>query len=77
MLAIKELDQVCTRIEHGQAPHQRPQSETPIPVNVIRVVNRAREIAPASLQGIQRNRLETMTEKAIEVAAFYQAKQPK
>jgi hypothetical protein len=57
LLAVKELDQVRTRIERGEAPHERLQSETSIPVNVIRVVNRAREIAPISLQGIQPNQV--------------------
>jgi hypothetical protein len=65
--AIKELDQVLTRTERGQAPHQRQEHIYRVPETVTRVVDRARAIAPASLQGMQLAEVERMTAKAVDV----------
>lgn len=65
--AIKELDQVLTRTERGQAPHQRQEHIYRVPETVTRVVDRARAIAPTSLQGMQLAEVERMTAKAVDV----------
>lgn len=66
--AIKELDQVLTRTERGQAPHQRQEHIYRVPETVTRVIDRARAIAPTSLQGMQLAEVERMTAKAVDVA---------
>jgi hypothetical protein len=65
---VKELDQVLTRTERGQAPYQRPEHVYRLPDTVTRVVDRARAIAPTSLQGMQLAEVERMTAKAVDVA---------
>jgi hypothetical protein len=65
--AIKELDQVLTRTERGQAPHQRQEHIYRVPETVTRVVDRARAIAPTTLQGMQLAEVERMTAKAVDV----------
>lgn len=67
-VAVKELDEVLTRTERGLAPWQRPEHIYRVPETVTRVVDRARAIAPASLQGMQAAELERMTAKAVDVA---------
>ena len=68
VVMVKELDQVLTRTERGLAPWQRPEHIYQMPETVTRVVDRARAIAPASLQGMQLDEVERMTAKAIDVA---------
>lgn len=68
VVMVKELDQVLTCTERGLAPWQRPEHIYRVPETVIRVVDRARAIAPASLQGIQLAEVERMTAKAVDVA---------
>lgn len=68
VVKIKELDQIRTRIEQGLAPWQRPEHLYLVPETVTRVVDRARAIAPASLQGMQAAEVERMTAKAVDVA---------
>lgn len=67
-VAVKELDEVLTRTERGLAPWQRPEHIYRVPETVTRVVDRARAIAPASLQGMQAAEVERMTAKAVDVA---------
>lgn len=68
VVKVKELDQVLTRTERGLAPYQRPEHVYQVPETVTRVVDRARAIAPASLQGMQLAEVERMTAKAVDVA---------
>lgn len=67
-VTVKELDQVLDRTERGLAPWQRPEHIYRVPETVTRVVDRARAIAPASLQGMQAAEVERMTAKAVDVA---------
>lgn len=67
-VTVKELDQVLDRTEQGLAPWQRPEHIYRVPETVTRVVDRARAIAPASLQGMQAAEVERMTAKAVDVA---------
>jgi hypothetical protein len=67
-VAVKELDEVLTLTERGLAPWQRPEHIYRVPETVTRVVDRARAIAPASLQGMQAAEVERMTAKAVDVA---------
>jgi hypothetical protein len=67
-VTVKELDQVLDRTERGLAPWQRPEHIYRVPEAVTRVVDRARAIAPASLQGLQATEVERMTAKAVDVA---------
>ena len=67
-VTVKELDQVLDRTERGLAPWQRPEHIYRVPESVARVVDRARAIAPASLQGMQAAEVERMTAKAVDVA---------
>ncbi|PYD84738.1 hypothetical protein DNF23_52760, partial [Pseudomonas syringae pv. pisi] len=67
-VTVKELDQVLERTERGLAPWQRPEHIYRVPETVTRVVDRARAIAPASLQGMQAAEVERMTAKAVDVA---------
>lgn len=68
VVMVKELDQVLDRTERGLAPWQRPEHIYRVPETVTRVVDRARAIAPASLQGMQAAEVERMTAKAVDVA---------
>lgn len=68
VVMVKELDQVLTRTERGLAPWERPEHIYRVPETVTRVVDRARAIAPASLQGLQATEVERMTAKAVDVA---------
>lgn len=68
IVKVKELDQVLTRTERGLALWQQPQHIYRVPEIVTRVVDRARAIAPASLQGMQLAEVERMTAKAADVA---------
>jgi hypothetical protein len=68
VVMVKELDQVLTRTERGLAPWERPEHIYRVPETVTRVVDRARAIAPASLQGMQIAEVEKMTAKAVDVA---------
>lgn len=68
VVMVKELDQVLDRTERGLAPWQRPEHIYWVPETVTRVVDRARAIAPASLQGMQAAEVERMTAKAVDVA---------
>jgi hypothetical protein len=67
-VTVKELDQVLDRTERGLAPWQRPEHIYRVPETVTRVVDRARAIAPASLQGMQAAEVERVTAKAVDVA---------
>ena len=67
-VTVKELEQVLDRTERGLAPWQRPEHIYRVPETVTRVVDRARAIAPASLQGMQAAEVERMTAKAVDVA---------
>lgn len=67
-VTVKELDQVLDRTERGLAPWQRPEHIYRVPETVTRVVDRARAIAPASLQGMQAAEVERMAAKAVDVA---------
>lgn len=67
-VTVKELDQVLDRTERGLTPWQRPEHIYRVPETVTRVVDRARAIAPASLQGMQAAEVERMTAKAVDVA---------
>lgn len=64
---FKELDQVLNRTERGLAPWQRPEHIYRVPETVTRVVERARAIAPTSLQEMQLAEVERMTAKAVDV----------
>ncbi len=66
--AAQELGQILERSERGQALHQRPEHIYRVPETVGRVVNKARAIAPNSLQGMQLAEVERMTAKAADVA---------
>lgn len=66
--AAQELGQILERSELGQALHQRPERTYSVPETVGRVVNKARAIAPNSLQGMQLAEVERMTAKAADVA---------
>lgn len=68
VVMVKELDQVLTRTERGLAPWERPEHIYRVPETVTRVVDRARTIAPASLQGLQAAEVERMTAKAVDVS---------
>ena len=68
VVMVKELDQVLDRTERGSAPWQRPEHIYRVPETVTRVVDRARTIASASLQGMQAAEIERMTAKAVDVA---------
>lgn len=68
VVMVKELDQVLTRTERGLAPWERPEHIYRVPETVTRVVDRARAIAPVSLQGLQATEVEKMTAKAVDVA---------
>lgn len=68
VVMVKELDQVLDRTERGLTPWQRPEHIYRVPETVTRVVDRARAIAPASLQGMQAAEVERMTAKAVDVA---------
>lgn len=67
-VTVKELDQVLDRTERGLAPWQRPEHIYRVPETITRVVDRARAIAPASLQGMQAAEVERMTAKVVDVA---------
>ena len=75
VVMVKELDQVLDRTERGLAPWQQPQHIYRVPEIVTRVVDRARAIAPASLQGMQLAEVEKMTAKAVDVSWKAQASQ--
>jgi hypothetical protein len=66
--AAQELGQILERSERGQALHERPAHIYRMPETVGRVVNKARAIAPNSLQGMQLAEVERMTDKATDVA---------
>jgi hypothetical protein len=66
--AAQELGQILERSERGQALHERPEHIYRVPETVGRVVNKARAIAPNSLQGMQLAEVERMTAKAADVA---------
>jgi hypothetical protein len=68
VVMVKELDQVLTRTERGLAPWERPEHIYRVPETITRVVDRARAIAPASLQGLQAAEVERMTAKAVDVS---------
>jgi len=67
VVMIGELNEVLTRTERGQAPYHRPAHIYRVPEIVSRVVDRARTIAPASLQGVQLAEIERMAAKAVDV----------
>jgi len=66
--AVTELGQILVNVEEGQALHQRQANSYNLPELVGRVVNKARAIAPNSLQGMQLADVERMTAKAAEVS---------
>jgi hypothetical protein len=65
--AAQELGKILERSERGQALHERPAHSYNLPEVVGRVLNKARSIAPNSLQGMQLADVERMTAKAAEV----------
>jgi hypothetical protein len=67
VVMIGELNEVLTRIERGQPPYHRPEHIYRVPDTVARVVDQARAIAPASLQGMPLAKIEQMTVKAVDV----------
>jgi hypothetical protein len=64
----RELVDVVQRSDLGQALYARPEHVYRIPESVGRVVEKARTIAPNSLQGMQLAEVERMTTKAVDVA---------
>jgi len=66
--AVTELGQILVNVEQGQALHQRQANSYNLPEVIGRVVNKARAIAPNSLQGMQLADVERMTAKAAEVS---------
>lgn len=63
----QELAKIAAR-EPGQAPYELRKHSYTVPNAVERVVNKARAIAPNSLQGMQLAEVERMTAKAADVA---------
>jgi hypothetical protein len=66
--AVTELGQILVNVEQGQALHQRQANSYNLPEVIGRVVNKARAIAPNSLQGMQLADVKRMTAKAAEVS---------
>jgi len=66
--AAQELGKILTRSEPGQAPYELKKHSYTVPEVVKRVVDKARAIAPNSLQGMQLADMERMTGKAAAVA---------
>ena len=64
---IQELSAILPRADAGQALYQRPEHVYRVPETVTRVVDKARAIAPNSLQGMQLAEVERMTAKAVDV----------
>jgi len=63
----QELAKIAARAP-SQAPYELPKHSYTVPNAVERVVNKARAIAPNSLQGMQLAEVERMTAKAADVA---------
>lgn len=66
--AAQELGKIAARSDPGQAPYELKKHSYTVPEVVKRVVDKARAIAPNSLQGMQLAELERMTAKAADVA---------
>ena len=64
----RELVDVVQRSDRGQALYDRQEHIYRIPESVGRVIEKARTIAPNSLQGMQLAEVERMTAKAVDVA---------
>jgi hypothetical protein len=64
---IQELSEILPRADAGQALYQRPEHVYRVSETVTRVVEKARAIAPNSLQGMQLAEVERMTAKAVDV----------
>lgn len=65
--SIQELGEILPRADAGQALYQRPEHVYRVSETVTRVVEKARAIAPNSLQGMQLAEVERMTAKAVDV----------
>lgn len=65
---LDELKDVESRMVRGEAAYKRPEHIYRVPDGVTRVIEKARQIAPGALAGMQATEMEEMAARAVDVA---------